>query len=116
MAVVLSVMAYPIFKLNSVEPEAVVSALESAGFTVTESVSATPHVERVFEVAHGRARAKLSVLAERLSNSRLLCVVVGHRLFWFGDLRLVGRIEALLSAYGVTRPSADELRSSPSST
>jgi len=113
--VVLVVMGYPIYKLNSVEPDAVVSTLESAGFTVTESASVTPHVERVFEVSQGRARAKLSVLTERLSNSRLLSVVVGHRLFWFSDLKLLGRIETLLSAQGVTKPSVDELRSSPSS-
>lgn len=109
---VLIVMAFPIYKLNSVELKTAVSALESAGFTVTESKSKTTHVERVFEVSQGRARARVSVLAERLSNSRLLSVVVGHRLFWFKDLELIGRIENLLEAQGVTKPSADELRGS----
>lgn len=102
-------MGYPIYKLNAIEPNAIVAALQAAGLTVIVSPATTTHVERVFEISRGRMRAKLIVHSERLSESRLLSVVVGHRLFWFGDLKLVRHIEAILTAQGATKPSPDEL-------
>jgi hypothetical protein len=103
-------MGYPIYKLKTDGPDALIEGLRNAGLAVTEIQCSSPHEERVFEISQKRSRVRLSVLTERLAGNRLMSLAVCHRLFWFGDLKLLRRVEAFFREQGINPPTADELR------